>query len=120
MAIVGIEDGRVFTRRIGRTLLMTVLVGAVVFVAGWAYHVLLTVFAGAILAVLLHGIASTLTAHARVGYRVALALVVVGLAVLLALALWFVGPALASQIDQLVHRVPAAAAQWSEKLKALP
>ncbi|HZU81364.1 MAG TPA: AI-2E family transporter [Polyangiaceae bacterium] len=120
MLPVETADRRVFTSRVLRALLLTLLVAATVFLLGWAYDVVLTIFAGAVLGVFLNGLAAAISRRSRFTYRSALGAVVVCLLVLVALSIWFVGPALVNQVDQLVMRIPAALALLAARTSGIP
>lgn len=100
-------------------LLLAVVV-LCVFVFGWMYEVLLTIFAGALLGVFLHGLALGLVRHTRWAYRSVVAALVTMLVVLIALCIWLVGPALAAQIGQLLAQIPATMALVERLVSRLP
>lgn len=100
--------GSTTTRAAFRFLLPAAFVAIVFFVLGWLYPQVLTIFAGALLGILLHGLALGVAGRTRWDYRAVVGSLVVLLVVAIALAIWLVGPALADQIEQLFARVPAA------------
>ena len=80
--------------------------------------VLLLIFAGILLAVMLHSAASWLEKRLRIRRRWALPLVVMAVAAILGLGVWLRGPAIAAQIDQLQERLPLAAKSFVESVGA--
>jgi predicted PurR-regulated permease PerM len=70
--------------------------------------VLLLLFAGALLATFLGGLAARLSQHTPLSHGWALALVVPLLAGAIGLASWYLAPDLATQADQLAEAIPAA------------
>lgn len=80
-------------------------------------QVLLLVFAGLLLAVLLHGLASRLSAHTPLSYGWSLALVGVGLLALLSLAGWLLVPRIADQLDQLTETIPQSIDRLEQQVR---
>jgi len=107
-------------RRVLRTVLLLAVVVLCVFVLGWMYDVLLTVFAGALLGVFLHGLALGVVRRTRWAYRSVVAALVIVLVVLIALCIWLVGPAVAAQIGQLLAQIPATMAFLERFVSRLP
>lgn len=114
------EPSASFVRRV----LTVVAVSTAVLVAlllGWhAISVLLTLFAGVLVAVLLRGLATWLSA--RSGWSASLSLVVVciGLAVALAALLAFAAASISQQFSEMFDRLPAAVEQARDRLEANP
>lgn len=100
------SEPRVFHRRLVRTLLLVTVVVLAVFVLGWVYDVLLTIFAGTLLGVFLHGLALAIVRRTHWSYRSMVAALVILLVAIVALCIWLVGPALAAQIEQLLEQIP--------------
>jgi predicted PurR-regulated permease PerM len=97
-----------FARRVGIVLIMTLLaIGALALVT-FAFHFLLVVFGGVLLAVLLNGAAAQISQRTPLPYRLALILVVL---VLIGLGVGFwsiVGPPIIEQAGELQVRIPEA------------
>ena len=95
------------------------LSAAVVFLVFlYAADVLLLVFAGALLSVLLHGLAVRVSPLLHLSYRKAYGVTLVGLLGLVALTGWFTTDRLAGEIDQLSERLPRAANELMDRLKS--
>jgi len=80
--------------------------------------VLLLIFAGILLAVVLHSAASWLERVLHIRRRWSLPLVVLAIAAVLGIGIWLRGPAIAAQIDQLQERLPQAAKSFVESVGA--
>jgi len=111
---------RVRGPRVLRTLLLASAVVLGFFVLGWLYAVLLTVFAGVLLGVFLNGLARGVIRWTRWPYRPVVASLVILLLVAIALCIWLVGPALATQLEQLVAQIPAALRLLREGASTIP
>ena len=106
-----------------RTLVVvgiTALVATVLLLAWSVSHVLLLIFAGALLAVFLRGVARFLHRHAHLPWSWSLALVIGALLVLLIATAWTYGPSIAQGIDDLVQRVIEAVEALRSRLHAYP
>ena len=82
---------------IGLVMLAALIVGIVVIAA----DVLLVFFGGLLLAVFLRGLAELVNSWTRLPVRIALALILFAMAVLLGAGSWFLAAELSSQLDQL-------------------
>lgn len=94
-----------------RVMLASLLVAGVAAALLLAWHVapvLLLVFGGVLLAVLLRGLADLLVRYARLGERLALLLVVIGLLLLTLIALSAIAPPLLEGVQQLTAELPKA------------
>ncbi len=90
---------------------------AVVGVTLWLLSdVLLTIFAGVLFAVLVHGLARLLHQTLRLPYWAALSLVVLVGIGLVALLAWYAGPRLADQFTELRHQLVAGTDQLRDTL----
>lgn len=83
-------------------------------------QVLLIVFAGVLFGVLLDGAARLIYHHSPVPRRLALLIVgIVGTLVIVGV-LWFIGPKVADQLNQLIQQIPQAVERVRERLSQLP
>ena len=92
-------------------------VAAIFLVFWYGVEILLLVFAGALLSVLLGGLAGLVHERTRLGYRWAFGLVVVVLTGLLALMIWLFATRIASEADRLAQELPRAGRELVEPLK---
>lgn len=107
-----------FFRRAAAVTALVAAVGILLFFLWKAVEVLLLVFAGILLAVLLHGLARRLSEYAPLSYGWSLALTCASLAGLLALAIWLVAPQVSAQIGELREVLPASLDRLEEQLRA--
>ncbi len=94
-----------------RAFVATVVAAAVLIAAGlvvFVLHFLLLLFGGLLLAVLLGSLASFLSRHSFLPYRLALLLVVLGGLAATVLVGWLIGPRLAHQFELLGQEIPNA------------
>lgn len=94
-----------------RTLIQSgivALVALVVILAWQAIGVVLVTFAGILLAVFFLGLADWLAAHTPLPRTWTLAIVLIGLALLVAAGVWFLAPEVSRQLDRLSDELPAA------------
>lgn len=97
-----------YVRRVALAVGLVVLAAALVALVWYAFEVLLVVFAGALVAVLLDGLARSLAARSPLGRRAALAVVLAAIGGGLGLFGWLAGPSLAAQVEALGQSVPEA------------
>ncbi len=103
-----------------RALTVTAVVAAVavlMLLIGYAVHIVLLAFAGALIAVLLRGLADRLTAWTRLPGGWSLAVVVVVLLGLLSLAGWLIAPDVARQSDKIAESFPKAVKEYRDTLE---
>jgi predicted PurR-regulated permease PerM len=100
-------------------MVVGVVAGAAValYLAVVGVDVLLLAFAGVLLALLLRGAAGWVTRVARLSAGAALGVVVVTLLALVAMAGWWIAPAIVEQTAQLLQRVPEAVADLRTMLE---
>ena len=114
-----IDNGRPDTW--GERALKTAAAGAgvaAVFLVFWyGVEILLLVFAGILFATLLSGLAELVAKVARLGYRPAFGLVLIGLIGLLGLLFWLFATQLADEMDQLSRELKESVAELTEPLK---
>jgi predicted PurR-regulated permease PerM len=106
-----------------RTLIVTlvvVAVGAAVFLLWWTVHVVLFLFAGALLAVALRALFVPLAHKTRVPERVALGLTLVALAGAAVLFGIYLGPQVAEQFSQLAAELPLLGRRLLQLLERVP
>jgi len=103
-----------FARRVGIVLVMTLLAIGVIALLTFAFHFILVIFAGILLAVLLDGLTGQITKRTPIPHGVALAMVVIGLLGLATGFGWIIGPQVADQFGELQERIPEALAEVQE------
>jgi predicted PurR-regulated permease PerM len=82
--------------------------------------IILVIFAGVLLGIFLRGLAVIVMRFTRLPAGLALAAVVLGIVVLLAALGWFFNGQIASQIDQLTQRLPAAISSVRHTVDGVP
>ncbi len=109
---------------VGRRALVSVLVALlVVSLALFAWReaaVLLQGFAGILFALLLVTMSDWVSRHTGLGYRRAVALVIVGALVVIVATVWLFASRLASQVEALTQQLPEALARIREAVAASP
>lgn len=104
-----------FARRVGIVLVMVLLAIALIAMVTFAFHFILVVFAGILLAVLLDGLTGQVRARVSMPHGVALAVVLLTLLVIVGGFWWIIGPQVVEQGKELQERLPEAveaAEQW--------
>ena len=107
-----------FAQRVLVAASIVALVAIVVVLLASLAEVMMLVFAGALLAVFLDGLASALSRHTPLPRGVSLALVCLALLALAGGFGWFVGPQLVAQLGALGERLPVAVSSvlgWLEQ-----
>jgi hypothetical protein len=102
------RDDLRFARRVLIALVLVFLTIGLLLLVVFAFHFVLVVFAGILLAVLLDGVVGQITKRSNIPHRAALGLVVVSLLGLLAGFWGIVGPEVAEQFRELQERFPEA------------
>ena len=114
------EETSRFTRRVWTAVAIVTVVFVTLFVLWNATNIILVLFAGALLAILLHSISEWV--HERTGLSNGIALLVTLLAIVAVLdvAGWFAVPAIVEQATRLGPELASALEQLEEQLGALP
>ena len=94
-------------------------IGAAAYVLWIARTVILLSFAGVLLAILLSSLCARIEKWVGLRRRWSLPLVTIAVASIFALAIWFRGPAIGEQIDQLQQKLPVAIKAVTERLSSL-
>jgi predicted PurR-regulated permease PerM len=97
-----------FARRVGIVLVMVSLTLAFIALVTFAFHFILVVFAGILLAVLLDGLTGQLRARVSMPHGAALAVVLITLLALIGGFVWLIGPQVVAQGQELQERLPEA------------
>lgn len=103
-----------------QTLIKTIIVAfvVVIFIVLWqASEVFLVLFAGILVAVLLHNINCWISRKTRLPEKWSLAVVLLGALGLTAAIAWWVAPDIADQADRLTERIPKAWERVESKLE---
>lgn len=83
----------------------------------YAVNVLLLIFAGILLAILLRTLSDWVSKYARLSGGWSLAVVVLALVAILSIGGWLLAPRVASQVDQLLQRLPQSAQQLRQRVE---
>ncbi len=102
------DDTRSFATRVLLVAGVAMLALAAIGLISYAYSILLTVFAGLLIAVGLRGLAEWLASRTGLRRGVALAVVVVGLLGLIVGGGWAIGATAATQVRELIQTLPTA------------
>jgi predicted PurR-regulated permease PerM len=106
-----------FTQRMLIAVGIVVIVGLLLWFFGYAFEVLLVVFAGVLLAVFLRGLSDWVSAHTPLSEKWALGAIVLGIIALFGVGSWLLAPSVAEQFDQLIEQVPQSAGQVEERIR---
>lgn len=107
------EGLSLFSRRALEVIVLVVLALAL-----WQIvDALLLAFAGVLVAVFLRGFAQTLSGHTSLSMRWSLVAVGVILLVLIALSMWFLGPRVAEQFNELAETLPQTVEELRQNLQ---
>ncbi len=96
-----VQDDRLFIRRVAITVLMATIAFVALFITWHASNILLAVFAGGLVAVLLHSISRWIQKRTGLSQRVALFATLLAIVVIILLASTLTAPAIADQARRL-------------------
>ncbi len=114
------EPSAAFVRRLLTAVAVTTA-AVVVLVLGWyAVSVLLTLFAGVLVAVLLRGLTTWLASRTGWSAGPSLAVVCIGLALAIAALLTFAAASISQQFSEMLDQLPAAVEQARSRIEANP
>ena len=102
-----------------RALIVTTIAtvfAVLLFVLWQASAVLLLVFAGVLLAVVLNGLALSISARVHTPYTISVSIVLLIATAVLILGVWMLAPRLSEQVDALSQQLPQALQQLRDKL----
>ncbi|MBO1360728.1 AI-2E family transporter [Acetobacter sacchari] len=114
------ESGSEATVSISRMLRLTLIAAAVMLAIWLIGDVLMVVFASALFAVVLHGLARVLARHTKLPHGAALALVTLGLLLILVTVGWTSGSDIAAQFSKLRDALVTQASALRSQLEAWP
>jgi predicted PurR-regulated permease PerM len=103
--------------RFGRRVFTAVLIVGLIAAAAYAIDFILLVFAGILLAILLRGAGTWITAHSGLSRRWSMLFALLGFAVVFFGTLWMFGVQMADQADKLITAVSQAYRELQQKLQ---
>lgn len=109
-----------FSLRVAVALLITLVILFIAYILWQGIHVLLQAFGGVLFAVFLAALSDWLHKHSRLSYAWSLTVVVVVLVLLSAGMGWFVWNRLATQTEEMTHKLPEAVGRLRDYLAAYP
>ena len=114
------SDRSHFARRVWIAVTIVTVVFLALFVLWNATDIILVLFAGALLAVFLHGISEWVHARTGVSNRISLLVTVLAIVLLLGAAGWLAAPSIADQAARLGPQLTDAIEQLEARLGVLP
>lgn len=113
--VSGKDPGR-FSRKVLKALGITLGILLILLLIGYAFDVLLLIFAGVLIAVFFRGTANALSSRTSLTRGWSLALVVVGVLALATATVWLMAPQVSEQATALSEELPKAVEGFRDKL----
>ncbi|MCG7857929.1 AI-2E family transporter [Flavihumibacter sediminis] len=104
---------RTFT---GRVFIILLMVSAF-FLLGYALDFILLVFASILFAVLVSYGANGMERRWKIKYEIGITIVLVGMAALITLVIWFLGPSLSKQVEEMRQVLPESIESFKQRMK---
>lgn len=111
-----LRDREQYRYKAAWTIAILALLGLAAVLLWYVGHVLLLLFGALLVGNVLHGLSRWVHTFSRLSYRWSLLVVLVGLAALIVLGVWFMGPPLLAQMDELAQQIPRSLAQLRQEV----